>query len=102
MSSKSLQQKLSILKDEDQANTHSHLAYFLAKTIPEANIDKYCKVACKSPHYAYLFIRDIPGAKIEECCEAACKDPYWAYYFAKDIPGANIEKCQDAVFRYAW
>jgi hypothetical protein len=51
--------------------------------------------ACAKPKWAYYFARDVPGADIEKCQEAACKSHYWAYYFAVDIPGADIGKCQE-------
>ena len=50
--------------------------------------------ACKDSKWAYYFAKTVPGADIEKCQESACKDPYYAYCFAKEVPEADIGKCR--------
>jgi len=88
--------KLLTLSDEEEACMKPKWAYYFARDIPGANIEKCQESSCQEPEYAYYFAKFIPGADIEKCQEAACKVPYYAYLFAHYIPGANIEKCRKA------
>ncbi|MFA5760086.1 MAG: hypothetical protein WC942_12155, partial [Clostridia bacterium] len=77
-----LDKGLATLADEEEACTKPYWAYYFARYVPGADIEKCCEAACKDPKWAYLFARDFPGANKEKCQEAACKDPYYAYKFA--------------------
>jgi hypothetical protein len=87
-----LRHKIAVLEDEDEACKSSEYAYYFARDIPGADIEKCCEAACKEPKYAYLFAKYIPGADIGKCQEGACKNPRWAYWFFYDISGADKEK----------
>ena len=77
------------LADEDEACTNPKWAYWFARNVKGANIEKCQEVACKEPGWAYWFAQNVKGANIERCQEVACKDPYWAYTFARYIKGAK-------------
>ena len=85
-----LNKGLLTIVDEDEACTKPKWAYYFARNIPGADIEKCQEAACKDPHYAYPFAGNIPGANIEKCQEAAYKDYYWVYKFAQDIPKGRM------------
>lgn len=73
-----------ISKYEDIIIDDPHAAYFFAKKVPNANIEKLQKFVLNDPHVCYLFARDIPGADIDKLFQSV-KGTIWERYFAEEI-----------------
>lgn len=89
-----IQLRKATLADQEEACKDSRIAYYFARYIKGANIEKCQGAACKNYIWAFYFAHYVPGANIKKCQEAACKKPEYAYMFALLVKGANLEKCR--------